>query len=157
MTRSIVTVNPRYSQYIKIFFFYYVPRLPSVSSFKWPSLPSRTGNSFDVSTPAVTAEPTTPTTPNNNNSVIHFNTSKDVSLVEVKVSQPSTSALKHLIIRAEEEESRRIASVLRRKYESLGPVSFAELTSGLSFVTLIVLWVLRQPGFVAGWSKFFSV
>jgi hypothetical protein len=103
---------------------------------------------------ATSAAPLTPTTPtgNNNSAALDQNAS---SLTTIKLSNSSIDMGSPN--EEEEEESRRIAAVLKRKYESLGPVSFAELTSGLSFVVLIILWVLRQPGFIPGWSDWFAV
>ncbi|CAG0922537.1 unnamed protein product, partial [Notodromas monacha] len=56
-----------------------------------------------------------------------------------------------------DDESKRIGAVLRQKFDALGPISFAEMTTGISFIVLIILWVLREPGFIRGWSDIFSV
>lgn len=42
-------------------------------------------------------------------------------------------------------------SILQKKYEELGPVSFHELSVCLMFVILICLWMFRDPQFMSGW------
>ncbi|XP_044540283.1 solute carrier family 13 member 5, partial [Gracilinanus agilis] len=46
-----------------------------------------------------------------------------------------------------------IYGMLRREYEKLGPLTYAEVSVLLSFVFLILLWFFRDPGFIPGWQS----
>ena len=43
-----------------------------------------------------------------------------------------------------------ILKVMRQRYEALGPIKCYELSVLICFVTVIVLWFLRKPLFMAG-------
>jgi sodium-dependent dicarboxylate transporter 2/3/5 len=49
-----------------------------------------------------------------------------------------------------------ILKVMRQKYEALGPVKCHELSVLICFATVIVLWFLRKPLFMAGWGGLFD-
>ncbi|XP_046861707.1 solute carrier family 13 member 5-like isoform X1 [Xenia sp. Carnegie-2017] len=46
-------------------------------------------------------------------------------------------------------------SIVRQQYEELGPITFAEVTVLIHFVTLTLLWLFRDPKFIDGWSILF--
>jgi len=48
-----------------------------------------------------------------------------------------------------------ILKVMRQRYEALGPIKCHELSVLICFVTVIVLWFLRKPLFMAGWGELF--
>lgn len=45
---------------------------------------------------------------------------------------------------------------MKEKYDNLGPMTFHELGIGGLFIICVVLWVFRAPGFIEGWSSYFS-
>ncbi|PAA54025.1 hypothetical protein BOX15_Mlig020288g1, partial [Macrostomum lignano] len=51
-------------------------------------------------------------------------------------------------------DEERIKATLRREYQKLGPISYAEVNVILLFVLTICLWISREPG-VRGWSALF--
>ncbi|PAA70218.1 hypothetical protein BOX15_Mlig023720g1 [Macrostomum lignano] len=53
------------------------------------------------------------------------------------------------------QDEERITAALRREYEKLGPVSFAEVQCIIVFLCTIVLWISREPG-VPGWISLFK-
>ncbi|KAI3378371.1 hypothetical protein SNEBB_000135 [Seison nebaliae] len=57
---------------------------------------------------------------------------------------------------ADEQAAEVIKSVVRRKYEELGVISFAEKLVLVHFIGLALLWITREPQFVPGWSYFFT-
>lgn len=54
------------------------------------------------------------------------------------------------------EESRIIASVIKKELSSLGSMEWREWITLVHFVALAVLWLSRSPGGVAGWGQIFS-
>ncbi|XP_016130406.1 solute carrier family 13 member 2-like isoform X1 [Sinocyclocheilus grahami] len=42
--------------------------------------------------------------------------------------------------------------VMKNEYKKLGPISFAEGAVLVIFVTLVILWFTREPGFMPGWA-----
>ncbi len=57
----------------------------------------------------------------------------------------------------EKEAGARIKRVLRESYRELGSVSFHELAVGVLFVSLVFLWVFRDPQFMTGWGNYIEV
>ncbi|OQV19170.1 Solute carrier family 13 member 2 [Hypsibius exemplaris] len=53
------------------------------------------------------------------------------------------------------EIDRNMKQMFRRKFSELGPVRFAEMSALALFLTLVVLWFFRAPGFMAGWDTGF--
>jgi len=49
-----------------------------------------------------------------------------------------------------------ILKVIRQKYEAMGPVKCHELSVLICFATVIVLWFMRKPLFMAGWGGLFD-
>jgi len=47
-------------------------------------------------------------------------------------------------------------SVMRQEYLNLGGICFAEVAVLMVFVTLVVLWFTREPGFMDGWALLFN-
>uniref|UniRef100_F7AHM9 Solute carrier family 13 member 5 n=1 Tax=Ciona intestinalis TaxID=7719 RepID=F7AHM9_CIOIN len=43
--------------------------------------------------------------------------------------------------------------VIKSQYEALGPMSFAEKSVLTLFITLALLWLTRDPGFIQGWGS----
>lgn len=48
-----------------------------------------------------------------------------------------------------------ITHILRRKYQELGSISYAEGSILILFILLVILWITRDPGFVPGWGSLF--
>uniref|UniRef100_S4RZN0 Solute carrier family 13 member 4 n=1 Tax=Petromyzon marinus TaxID=7757 RepID=S4RZN0_PETMA len=44
---------------------------------------------------------------------------------------------------------------MRQEYEKLGPISYQEVVTASVFLLMVLLWFLRDPGFVPGWASFF--
>ncbi|XP_007935692.1 solute carrier family 13 member 5 [Orycteropus afer afer] len=52
----------------------------------------------------------------------------------------------------ERDDNEKMAyEMLQEEYKKLGPFSFAETNVLLCFLLLVVLWFLRDPGFIPGW------
>lgn len=47
----------------------------------------------------------------------------------------------------------RVESVIKERYDSLGPASFHELSVLFLFCVLVLLWFFRKPGFLPGWAE----
>ncbi|XP_050409832.1 Na(+)/citrate cotransporter [Patella vulgata] len=48
-----------------------------------------------------------------------------------------------------------VGNLLKRQYDELGPITFAEKSVVAHFVVLIVLWLSKKPPVVPGWGSFF--
>ncbi|XP_076545915.1 uncharacterized protein LOC117608989 [Osmia lignaria lignaria] len=48
------------------------------------------------------------------------------------------------------------AAVIDKKYKELGSVTWHETTVGVLFVTVVLLWFFRSPGFVRGWPTYIT-
>ncbi|XP_043285688.1 protein I'm not dead yet-like [Venturia canescens] len=48
------------------------------------------------------------------------------------------------------------ADVIDRKYKELGPVTWHESCVGFLFVSVLLLWFFRSPGFIKGWPSFIT-
>ncbi|XP_043289012.1 protein I'm not dead yet-like [Venturia canescens] len=46
--------------------------------------------------------------------------------------------------------------IILEKYRNLGPMSFQEIWISILFVTCILLWFFKAPGFVTGWAEIIS-
>ncbi|CAB3999628.1 solute carrier family 13 member 5-like [Paramuricea clavata] len=46
--------------------------------------------------------------------------------------------------------------VVQQQYDSLGPISFAEIAVLVHFVIMALLWLFRDPKFIKGWSILFT-
>ncbi|KAJ3597121.1 hypothetical protein NHX12_003521 [Muraenolepis orangiensis] len=53
------------------------------------------------------------------------------------------------------DKHRRAARVIQQEYNSLGPMSPQEIVTMVLFVLLALLWLTREPGFIAGWASLF--
>lgn len=53
-------------------------------------------------------------------------------------------------------QSARVKNLIRTKYQELGPTSFNEKTILFLFPVLVMLWMFRDPKFIAGWGSLFS-
>uniref|UniRef100_A0A8D0AGQ5 Solute carrier family 13 member 1 n=1 Tax=Sander lucioperca TaxID=283035 RepID=A0A8D0AGQ5_SANLU len=45
--------------------------------------------------------------------------------------------------------------VIEEEYRSLGPMSSQEIVTAVVFVTMVLLWLTRAPGFMPGWASLF--
>nr|XP_012135841.1 PREDICTED: protein I'm not dead yet-like isoform X2 [Megachile rotundata] len=48
------------------------------------------------------------------------------------------------------------AAVIEKKYKELGSITWHESVVGFLFVTVVLLWFLRNPGFVRGWPTYIT-
>ncbi|XP_063151231.1 solute carrier family 13 member 2 isoform X2 [Candoia aspera] len=47
----------------------------------------------------------------------------------------------------------RAYSIIRSEYQALGRMKFSEAAVLVLFITLVVLWFMREPGFMPGWAS----
>lgn len=52
-----------------------------------------------------------------------------------------------------QERAQAAFRVIQTEHKLLGPMSFAEKAVSVLFVTLVVLWFTREPGFFLGWGN----
>ncbi|KAI5088266.1 solute carrier family 13 member 2, partial [Silurus meridionalis] len=50
----------------------------------------------------------------------------------------------------------KVYEMMRQEFRKLGSMSFAEYSVLLLFITLVLLWFTRDPGFIPGWSSLLS-
>lgn len=48
------------------------------------------------------------------------------------------------------------AAVIQKKYKELGPITWHESSVGVLFVTVVLLWFFRSPGFARGWPTYIT-
>lgn len=53
----------------------------------------------------------------------------------------------------EQSQERAAYHVIQTEHKLLGPMTFAEKAVSVLFVTLVVLWFTREPGFFLGWGN----
>lgn len=46
-----------------------------------------------------------------------------------------------------------VLSVIKKKYQDLGPITVHEISVGILFMLAIFLWFFREPGFIEGWAQ----
>ncbi|XP_004707387.1 solute carrier family 13 member 2 [Echinops telfairi] len=51
------------------------------------------------------------------------------------------------------EQEQAAFRVIQREHQLLGPMAFAEFAVTILFVTLVLLWFTREPGFFLGWGN----
>ena len=49
-----------------------------------------------------------------------------------------------------------VREVIQQQYQSLGPITFHEVSVFILFFILILLWLFREPQFITGWGDFFK-
>ncbi|XP_061749644.1 solute carrier family 13 member 1 [Nerophis ophidion] len=54
------------------------------------------------------------------------------------------------------EREKATSKVIEDEYRALGPMSYQEAFTVVVFVLMVLLWLTRSPGFIPGWSSFFS-
>ncbi|XP_076634692.1 protein I'm not dead yet-like isoform X2 [Colletes latitarsis] len=47
-------------------------------------------------------------------------------------------------------------TVIKKRYMELGPITWHESCVGVLFVTVVLLWFFRNPGFVRGWPSYIT-
>ena len=61
---------------------------------------------------------------------------------------------------AAESSSKKIAVIrklIKARYDDLGSLSFHEGSVLVLFVTLVLGWLFREPGFMDGWTSWFKM
>ena len=53
------------------------------------------------------------------------------------------------------EHEATMTTILRRKHNALGPMTFHETVVLVLFNFLLLLWIFRSPGFMTGWADLF--
>lgn len=54
-------------------------------------------------------------------------------------------------------QGERVATeVIQKRYKELGPISWHESVVGFMFVTVVLLWFFRSPGFMKGWPSYIT-
>ncbi|CAL1267646.1 unnamed protein product [Larinioides sclopetarius] len=48
-----------------------------------------------------------------------------------------------------------LKQIIDKKYEELGPMTFQEKGVAVLFFLLVMLWIFRDPHFIAGWGSYF--
>ncbi|KAL7645307.1 UNVERIFIED_CONTAM: hypothetical protein RMT77_003693 [Armadillidium vulgare] len=54
------------------------------------------------------------------------------------------------------EKKERVKRLLRQQYNDLGIITFHEKTVLTIFISLVLLWLFREPGFIPGWAEIFK-
>lgn len=57
------------------------------------------------------------------------------------------------ISEAEKQKSKQAYSIIKSEYRALGRMKFSEAAVLILFITLVVLWFTREPGFMPGWAN----
>ncbi|XP_074046610.1 Na(+)/citrate cotransporter isoform X2 [Macrotis lagotis] len=55
------------------------------------------------------------------------------------------------------EKEKAAYMLIKEEYQKLGPLSYAELSVLINFILLVLLWFLRDPGFVPGWQSIYWI
>ncbi|RXG60446.1 Sodium-dependent high-affinity dicarboxylate transporter 3 [Armadillidium vulgare] len=76
--------------------------------------------------------------PSNSN----FKAMKDISKSKINETTP--------------EKKERVKRLLRQQYNDLGIITFHEKTVLTIFISLVLLWLFREPGFIPGWAEIFK-
>ena len=48
------------------------------------------------------------------------------------------------------------ATVIEKKYKELGPITWHESVVGFLFVSVVLFWFFRSPGFMTGWPAYIT-
>lgn len=54
------------------------------------------------------------------------------------------------------EGEQRTENMIKRELKKLGPMRQDELIMTVVFIVTVLMWLFREPGFVAGWAQWFS-
>ncbi|XP_064613375.1 solute carrier family 13 member 2-like [Liolophura sinensis] len=60
-----------------------------------------------------------------------------------------------LFKRSKSGRSAAIKAVIRKEYDALGPITFAEAAVLAHFIIVAILWLTRRPQFISGWGDLF--
>ena len=55
----------------------------------------------------------------------------------------------------ENSKNSRIDEILSKRFDELGTIRKEEIMVSLAFISLILLWFFRNPGFIPGWQNLF--
>ncbi|XP_048729143.2 Na(+)/citrate cotransporter-like isoform X2 [Ostrea edulis] len=61
-----------------------------------------------------------------------------------------------VVCRRRRDKYNRVQETIRKSYDELGPLSFAEIVILIHFIVLVVLWFFRQPPYIDGWGSLFK-
>ncbi|XP_051548129.1 solute carrier family 13 member 1-like [Myxocyprinus asiaticus] len=61
-----------------------------------------------------------------------------------------------LCSREQSEAEKNTAKLLKNQYKSLGPIRPQEIIILVIFILMAILWFVREPGFMPGWSSLFA-
>ena len=53
----------------------------------------------------------------------------------------------------ETKTSKNLREMLQERYQLLGPMTFHEMSTLALFSSVVIIWLLRKPGFIPGWSE----
>ncbi|XP_066927494.1 Na(+)/citrate cotransporter-like isoform X2 [Clytia hemisphaerica] len=54
------------------------------------------------------------------------------------------------------DKGKEMYDVMKKQYDDLGPVTYAEITVLINFLMLVLLWFFREPKFMPGWGELFK-
>ncbi|XP_048776537.1 solute carrier family 13 member 2-like [Ostrea edulis] len=72
------------------------------------------------------------------------------------VLQIAYFGVKALFCPAKKDDSNRVQEVIRKEYNKLGDITFAEKAVLGHFIVMIILWFSRNPEFFPGWGSLFE-
>ncbi|XP_061183246.1 Na(+)/citrate cotransporter-like [Saccostrea echinata] len=61
-----------------------------------------------------------------------------------------------VVCKRRKERNDRVEETIRKSYQELGSMSFAEIVVLIHFVILVILWFFRKPPYIDGWGSFFK-
>ena len=66
------------------------------------------------------------------------------------------SCRKNRVQRSTPEKERALRQFIEEHYRALGRMSRKETVVVTSFFILVMLWILRDPGFIPGWATYYT-
>ncbi|XP_048737943.1 Na(+)/citrate cotransporter-like isoform X2 [Ostrea edulis] len=77
-------------------------------------------------------------------------------LIAWLVLQIAYFGVKSVFRTAKKDDSNDVQDIVRKEYNKLGNITFAEKAVLIHFVVLLILWFSRNPEFVPGWGSLFE-
>ncbi len=74
---------------------------------------------------------------------------------EVRLKSYGTNSREEELPNSNDDGDQKIKDIILQEYKSLGRWSVAEITVGLSFFVLLLLWLFKKPGGAQGWISLF--